>query len=86
MIAAVTEWSERAMGGWGCPHEIGGKCTRIRGFDCDPGMKGCVLFGRFRFSNENKNRGVKIPRPVDRRPDDGALDDHRPDPTKPSSR
>jgi len=23
---------------------------------CDPGMKGCVLFGRFTFSNPDKNR------------------------------
>ena len=23
---------------------------------CDPGMKGCVLYGRFVFANEEKNR------------------------------
>ena len=50
------------MGGWGCPHEIGGKCMRIKRIDCDPGMKGCILFGRFRFSNEGKNRIAKPPR------------------------
>jgi hypothetical protein len=32
-------------------------------------MKGCVLFGRFRFSNENKNRGGKTPRPAEGRRD-----------------
>jgi len=26
---------------------------------CDPGMKGCVLYGRFRFSNEAKNKPSK---------------------------
>ncbi len=28
---------------------------------CDPGMKGCVLFGRFSWSNEEKNRPAKGP-------------------------
>ena len=77
------------MSGWGCPHEIGGRCTRIKGFECDPGMKGCVLFGRFRFSNENKNRSPKPRRTVDRQPDEGAHDDHQPaakKPTPPNSR
>jgi len=44
------------MSGWGCPHEAGGKCLRVNEIPCDPGMKGCVLFGRFVFSNEEKNR------------------------------
>lgn len=44
------------MGGWGCPHETGGKCARVNGLPCDPGMKGCILFGRFVFSDETKNR------------------------------
>jgi hypothetical protein len=26
---------------------------------CDPGMKGCVLYGRFVFSNPAKNRPAK---------------------------
>ena len=56
------------MGGWGCPHEIGGKCMRIKGIDCDPGMKGCILSGRFRFSNDDKNRAAKPPREI---PGDG---------------
>lgn len=43
------------MGGWGCPHEANGKCQRLNGRDCDPGMKGCVLFGRYRFSVAAKN-------------------------------
>ncbi len=46
------------MSGWGCVHEAAGGCTRVAGRPCDPGMKGCILAGRFRFSNEAKNRPV----------------------------
>lgn len=41
---------------WGCPHDAGGICQRVEGIPCDPGMKGCILFGRFVFSNQEKNR------------------------------
>lgn len=44
------------MGGWGCPHEANGKCQKVNDLPCDPGMKGCVLFGRFTFSDPQKNR------------------------------
>nr|VFK22040.1 MAG: hypothetical protein BECKLPF1236B_GA0070989_12911 [Candidatus Kentron sp. LPFa] len=44
------------MAGWGCPNEANGICLRVQGRVCDPGMKGCVLFGRFVFSNTDKNR------------------------------
>ena len=62
------------MSGWGCPHELKGRCKRVKlkaviGEDiddegnttpkCDPGMQGCVLYGRFRFSNEAKNKPAK---------------------------
>lgn len=47
------------MSGWGCVHEDHGKCNRVAGRPCDPGMKGCILAGRFRFSNPAKNRPVK---------------------------
>ena len=47
-------------GGWGCPHEDKGQCRQVRGRACDPGMKGCVLYGRFRFANnEAKNEGLE---------------------------
>ncbi len=49
------------MSGWGCPHEAKGACTRVVGRTCDPGMKGCILAGRFRFSDPGKNRP---PRPA----------------------
>ncbi|MBF0186984.1 MAG: hypothetical protein HQL50_03560 [Magnetococcales bacterium] len=45
-----------STGGWGCPHEEDGKCRKVDMRICDPGMKGCVLAGRFVFSNASKNR------------------------------
>ena len=47
------------MSNWGCPHEINGKCARVNDIPCDLGMKGCVLFGRFRFADDSKNRPKK---------------------------
>lgn len=43
------------MSGWGCPHELNGVCQQVPGSECNPGMKGCVLHGRVRFSSEVKN-------------------------------
>ncbi len=48
------------MSGWGCPHEVNGKCQKVLNRPCDIGMKGCVLAGRFRFADPNKNRPKKI--------------------------
>ncbi len=36
-------------GSWSCPHEVDDQCTRVRNLRCDPGMKGFVLAGRYRF-------------------------------------
>ncbi len=48
------------MSSWGCPHEVErGKCARVNNVRCDPGMKGCVLYGRFRWADESKNRPRK---------------------------
>lgn len=48
------------MASWGCPHEIDGKCTRINDLPCDPGMKGCVLAGRYVFANsDDKNKRLR---------------------------
>ena len=44
------------MSGWGCPHEADKRCQRVNNKLCDPGMKGCVLFGRFKWADESKNR------------------------------
>lgn len=46
-------------GGWGCPHEVDDKCTKLNKLPCDPGMKGCVLAGRFVFANEDKNKRLR---------------------------
>ena len=42
-------------GGWGCPHEVNDRCLKINKLPCDPGMKGCELYGRYRFADESKN-------------------------------
>jgi len=42
-------------GGWGCPYNDTGVCRHVAGRKCDPGMKGCVLAGRYVFSREEKN-------------------------------
>lgn len=44
------------MSGWGCPHEVNGRCARVNDLPCEPGMKGCVLFGRFVWADQSKNR------------------------------
>ncbi|MBI4807928.1 MAG: hypothetical protein HY799_03110 [Nitrosomonadales bacterium] len=49
------------MSGWGCPHELDGKCQKVLSKPCDIGMKGCVLAGRFRFADPSKNRPKKTP-------------------------
>lgn len=48
---------------WGCPHENDNTCTRVDNRPCDPGMKGCVLAGRyFFFNNDAKNERLKVKR------------------------
>lgn len=42
-------------GGWGCPHEVNDRCGKLGGVPCDPGMKGCVLAGRYRFLDDEKS-------------------------------
>ena len=42
-------------GGWSCPHELDGLCSKIKNIPCDPGMKGCELFGRCVFFDPEKN-------------------------------
>ncbi|TAN73366.1 MAG: hypothetical protein EPN20_03285 [Magnetospirillum sp.] len=49
------------MSGWGCVHDQNGICTKVANRPCDPGMKGCVLAGRFRFTNPTKNRPSRMP-------------------------
>jgi orotidine-5'-phosphate decarboxylase len=46
-------------GSWGCPHELNDLCSKVNNLPCDPGMKGCVLYGRFVFANEEKNEPLR---------------------------
>ncbi len=55
------------MSSWSCPHELNGVCQKVNNLPCDPGMKGCVLYGRFVFSNPAKNHP---PRPDTRKPEE----------------
>jgi hypothetical protein len=65
------------MSSWGCPHEANGICQKVNQLPCDPGMKGCVLSGRYVFSNPEKNRPVRpgVLRPADPK-------NHRPGPPR----
>ena len=42
-------------GGWSCPHELDGLCGKVANRPCDPGMKGCTLYGRYVFFDASKN-------------------------------
>lgn len=46
-------------GSWGCPHELNDRCSKVNNLPCDPGMKGCVLYGRFVFANDEKNERLR---------------------------
>ena len=46
-------------GSWGCPHETADRCGKVNGLPCDPGMKGCVLHGRFVFANDDKTERLR---------------------------
>jgi len=46
-------------GSWGCPHEANERCAKVNNLPCDPGMKGCVLHGRFVFANDDKNQRLR---------------------------
>ena len=48
------------MSSWSCPHDIDNVCQRVKGARCDPGMRGCILHGRFRFARDDEG--------VDRKP------------------
>ena len=48
-----------SAGGWGCPHEVNGTCSKINDLPCDPGMKGCELYGRYTFFDGSKNERLQ---------------------------
>ena len=39
-----------SKGGWSCPHSLDNVCEIIKK-ECDPGDKGCVLYGKALFSS-----------------------------------
>lgn len=50
-------------GAWSCPHEEDGLCNKVARKPCDPGMKGCVLAGRYAFFNDDaKNERLRVKR------------------------
>ncbi len=68
-------------GTWGCPHEVNDTCGKVNNLPCDPGMKGCVLAGRYIFfgsdeKNERLRRKRALEEGVAEEPsaDDGAAD------------
>ena len=69
-------------GSWGCPHEANELCSKVNNLPCDPGMRGCVLHGRFVFANDDKNERLRQKQPRRQSPDEGAtgsprkLDEH----------
>ena len=44
-----------AGGGWSCPHEVNGLCSKVNQRPCEPGMKGCELYARYVFFDGSKN-------------------------------
>lgn len=68
-------------GTWGCPHEVNNTCGKVNNLTCDPGMKGCVLAGRYIFfGSDEKNERLRRKRAheegvdEDQKPDDSADD------------
>jgi len=69
-------------GTWGCPHEVDNTCSKVNNLPCDPGMKGCVLAGRYIFfGDDEKNERLRRKRAhekdvaEDSTPGDSAGDD-----------
>jgi hypothetical protein len=57
------------MNSWSCPHDLDNVCQKVKGARCDPGMRGCVLHGRFRFARDDEGAERK---PVKAVPDAAA--------------
>jgi len=58
------------MSAWSCPHDVDGICQQVAGARCDPGMRGCVLYGKVRFAGDERGLPRKPVRaePVDTPP------------------
>ncbi|TVO66871.1 hypothetical protein [Denitromonas ohlonensis] len=47
------------MSAWSCPHDLNGICQRVKGAQCEPGMRGCELEGKVRFARGEMNQPRK---------------------------
>lgn len=64
------------MSGWGCPHSHNDHCNLLK-LPCEPGIKGCVLYGQFTFSDPTSpsNEAVERRREKDTKKESGKKDD-----------
>lgn len=53
-------------GGWSCPHSKDEICEIIKKV-CDPGDRGCVLYGKAKFSNESSPSNEAFEKRMDRK-------------------
>lgn len=62
------------MGGWSyCPYESNFYCRRLKR-DCDPGIPGCILYGRVeREDLEHLRKGPRRRRRMQEEDDDASL-------------
>jgi len=47
--------AKMSRGGWSCPHEVGGRCSKVGELSGETGMKGCTLYARYAFFDASKN-------------------------------
>jgi hypothetical protein len=62
---------------WTCSHQIGETCDLLNK-PCDPGDKGCVLYGKAVFSNPETPSNAACERREKRRRDDSKADAYDP--------
>jgi len=48
-------------GGWSCSHQRGSECDLLKK-NCDPGEKGCILYGRALFSDPQNPSNAALKR------------------------
>lgn len=47
--------------GWTCSHFVNNECVLLKR-DCEPGCKGCTLYGKFVFADPNSDSNKAIER------------------------
>lgn len=53
-------------GGRSCPHSKENRCEIIKK-DCNPGDRGCVLYGKAKFANENSPSNEAFEKKMERK-------------------